>query len=72
MRTVVILGVLVLILGVGCLNYTTAGGADHHREWAVQKGLPEPSPAIFYLGVACTVAGAGSVGFALGGRGRNG
>jgi hypothetical protein len=68
MPTVLILGVLILALGVGCLNYTSDAGADHHRAWAAEKGLPEPSRAIFFLGVACTVAGAGSVGFAVGRR----
>ena len=70
MRSFLILGLLVLVFGIACLNYTTAGGADHHRQWAAEKGLPEPSPAIFYLGVACTAAGAGSVGLSLGRRGR--
>lgn len=71
MRMVLILGFLFLALGVGCLNYTTASGADHHREWAAGKGLPEPSAAIFILGVACTAAGAGAVGFVLGRRGKS-
>ena len=70
MRTALILGLLLLVFGIACLNYTTAEGADHHRQWAAGKGLPEPSRAIFFLGVACTAAGAGSVGFSLGRRGR--
>jgi len=70
MRMFLILGLLVLVFGIACLNYTTAAGADHHRQWAEGKNLPEPSPTIFYLGVACTAAGAGSIGFSLGRRGR--
>jgi hypothetical protein len=61
-----VLGILVLALGVGCLNYTTGSGADHHRTWAEKNGFPEPSGDIYILGVACTVAGAGVAGFTLG------
>ncbi len=70
MRSFLILGLLVLVFGIACLNYTNADGADHHRQWAAAKGLPQPSRAIFYLGVASTAAGAGSIGFSLGRRGR--
>ena len=65
-KALLFLGILVLALGIGCLNYTTEGGAAHHREWAKQHDLPEPSSTLYLLGVACTSLGAGSAGFALG------
>lgn len=68
-RLSLIAGLLVLLFGLGCLNYTADGKADHHREWAREKGMPEPSEWIFVLGLIGTSAGAGAAGFAVG-RGR--
>lgn len=65
-----LIGVVVAGLGVGCLNYTTAGNVEHHREWAREKGVPEPSRAIYFLGLACTAGGGGLVGWAIGRRRR--
>ena len=65
-RTLLVLGILVLALGIGCLNYTTESGASHHREWAQMYRLPEPSYALFLLGAALSSVGAGTAGFALG------
>lgn len=63
-------GLIALVFGLACLNYTTDGKADHHREWAREKSLPEPSEGIFVLGLVGTAAGAGLAGFALGRRPR--
>jgi hypothetical protein len=60
------LGALVLLFGLGCLNYTEAEGLEHHRESARRLGLPPPSRTIFRAGVATVALGAGLVGFALG------
>jgi len=68
-RGLLFCGVIALVFGLACLNYTVDGKAEHHREWARSKGMPEPSEGIFTLGAACAVAGAGLAGFALG-RGR--
>jgi hypothetical protein len=59
-------GLLLLVFGLLCLNYTAAHGLEHHRESAARLGLPPPEPPIFYGGVASTVVGAVGVGFALG------
>ena len=37
------LGALLLLFGLGCLNYTEANGLEHHREAAERFGLPPPS-----------------------------
>lgn len=58
--------------GVGCLNYTKAFGVEHHYEWAEASGFPEPSGAVYFLGVGATLAGAGWMGFLLGSRRRAG
>jgi hypothetical protein len=63
---VAILGTLLLLFGLGCLNYTKADGLEHHQEVARRHGLPPPGPPIFYAGVAAVVIGAGTVGFSLG------
>ena len=65
-----VLATLVLAFGLGCLNYTTAEGADHHREWARENGMPEPSRNVFFAGALATTLGAGAGGFAVGRRRR--
>ena len=69
-RLLLVAGLLALAFGLGCLNYTVDGKADHHREWAREKGVPEPSEQIFVLGAVFTAAGAGLAGFTLGRRQR--
>lgn len=69
MRAALILsGIVVTGLGIGCLNYTTAGNVEHHREWALEHGVPGPGRSIYLLGLACTVGGSGMIGWALGRR----
>jgi hypothetical protein len=60
---------LVLLFGLGCLNYTEADGLEHHRARAAELGLPPPSRPIQRLGMATTALGGVLVGFVLG-RGR--
>ncbi len=67
-RSFLVIGLLVLVFGLGCLNYTTADGVDHHRAWAQEHGFPPPGGGIFLLGLISTSAGAGLAGFALGRR----
>jgi len=40
------IGGTLLVFGLSCLNYTEAGGLDHHREFAEAHGLPGPSQSI--------------------------
>jgi hypothetical protein len=61
-----LLGLLVLVFGLLCLNYTAAHGLEHHREAAARLNLPPPEPPIFYGGVAAVAVGATVVGFAFG------
>jgi hypothetical protein len=61
-------GVLLVVFGLGCLNYTKADGLEHHRAVAERHGLPPPGPTILYGGVASVILGAGSVGYAIGAR----
>jgi len=62
----VLLGVLVLAFGLGCLNYTKADGLEHHTEVARKHGLPEPGAPILYGGVASVILGAGALGYVIG------
>jgi hypothetical protein len=59
-------GLILLVFGLACLNYTKADGLEHHQEFARRTGLPPPEPPILYGGVAATVFGAGLMGFAVG------
>jgi hypothetical protein len=63
---IVVAGMLVLLFGLGCLNYTRADGLEHHRQQAARYNLPPPTPTIFLMGVVSTIAGAGLIGFGLG------
>jgi len=64
-------GAAVLLLGLGCLNYTLAETREHHLEAAARIGLPPPGVAIQRLGMATTTVGAGVLGFAIGCRRRS-
>jgi hypothetical protein len=61
-------GVVVLVFGLLCLNYTKAVAWDHHTRQAERYHLPPPSQGILYLGAATIAAGAGAVGFGVGRR----
>ena len=58
-------GVVLLALGLGCLNYARPGSREHHRGWAEAHNMPPPSRTIFVGGVATAVAGTGLAVFAL-------
>jgi hypothetical protein len=62
----IVVGLLLAVFGGLCLNYTTADGAEHHRQFALERGLPAPSAGIYYMGLACALGGAALFGFALG------
>ena len=58
-----ITGAFLLLFGLGCLNYTKAGGLEHHTRFAIEHGLPE-------VGAAAIMAGSGLLGY-LGGSCRS-
>lgn len=63
-----VLGFLVLLFGLGCLNYTKAESIEHHRAQAERYNLPPPAPPIRLLGTACVALGGGLIGFGFGRR----
>jgi hypothetical protein len=68
-RLMVLLGAVLLIFGLGCLNYTKADGLERHRAVAARHNLPPPSNPILYGGVLSVAVGSGLIGFAIGRRG---
>lgn len=60
------LAFLVTVAGVGCLNYTTGHGIEHHRAVAAENGWPMPSFTIYLAGVVLVVVGAFSLGRSFG------
>ena len=60
------IGLLVMLFGLACLNYTKGFDLNHHVQWAGEKGLREPSYGIYLMGALLAVLGAGVVGFTLG------
>ena len=71
MRTIAWLVALGLVaFGVLSVHYEIGEGIAHHSEWADRHGMPRPSFAIFALGCAATVAGAGFGGYLVGRRRR--
>ena len=69
-RGILVAGLLLLLFGLACLNYTKADGLVRHREAARVHGLPPPSASILYGGVLAVILGAGSIGYAIGVRRR--
>jgi len=59
-------GILLILFGFGCLNYTKADGLQHHIEFAQTHGLPKPGEHILLVGVASLLAGAGLIGYSIG------
>ena len=64
-----VLGILVAIAGILCLNYTNGFGIAHHAEWAAESGMPAPTYGIFIAGAILAIVGAGIAGHSMG-RGR--
>ncbi len=58
-------GVVLLVLGLACLNYMRPGNREDHSVWAEAHNMPPPSRTIFVGGVASAVAGIGLAAFAL-------
>jgi len=67
-RSGLIVGLLLAVLGLLCLNYTKGFDVDHRAQWAAEHDLPGPSSPIFLAGVSLLALGAGCVGRALGRR----
>jgi hypothetical protein len=61
-------GIATLLFGLGCLNYTKVGSLEHHIQVAQQRGWPEPSRTIAYMGMLFTSLGAGTFAVAAFGR----
>jgi hypothetical protein len=59
-------GGLILLFGVLCLNYTKMGSAERHAQFARQRGWPEPSRGIVYLGMLFAPLGGGLIGYVAG------
>ena len=58
MRALLILvGLLLVALGAGCLNYSKAETLDHHREWAQERGMPPPSATVMWTGAGALAGG---------------
>jgi hypothetical protein len=63
-------GMVVVLLGLLCLNYTKASGLERHRAFAQQHQLPEPSNGILWGGAVAVSLGSVLIGYSLGSRSR--
>src|SRR5688572_27343435 len=70
LRTLLIVstGIILVLFGLGCLNYTKASGLQHHTEVAERHGLPRPSERIVWAGAGSLLTGAGLIGHFIGSR----
>jgi hypothetical protein len=59
-------GALLLLFGLGCLNYTKPDDLQHHREFARSHDLPAPGNTIVYTGIAAMASGSAVIGYVLG------
>ena len=66
--TTVVLPILVTAFGVASLHFCEGSSFEHHREWAVSNGFPEPSFAVWLVGTIATVIGALWFGVSIGRR----
>jgi hypothetical protein len=64
-------GIVALLFGLLCLNYTKASGLERHRAFAQQHQLPEPSNGILLGGVVAVSFGSAIIGYSLGSRSRH-
>ncbi len=64
----VVIGVLLVAVGLACLNYTKPATLQHHQEWATQNARPAPSDTVFWSGVGSAALGAFVLGWAIGRR----
>ena len=54
---------LVGAIGVAMLHFCEGTDAQHHSDWAVEHGFPEPSWGMWLGGVIATLIGAARFGF---------
>jgi hypothetical protein len=67
-----IVGLLLAVFGLLCLNYTNGFGIEHHAEWAAEHGAPAPAYPIFVAGAVLVGLGTGVIGWVIGRRARPG
>jgi hypothetical protein len=67
-RLLILSGVILVLFGWRCLNYTKASGWEHHTAFAEKHGLPKPSEQILFAGAASLLIGGGLVGYSVGNR----
>ncbi len=69
----IVIGLVLVGFGLGCVNYTKPGTIQYHQQWATTNGRPAPSDAVLWGGAGSAVFGAFAVGFGvarlIGGRG---
>jgi cytochrome c biogenesis protein CcdA len=63
-------GIVLLVFGLLCLNYTKASALERHRAFAQEHQLPEPGNAILFGGIVSVSFGSALIGYALGSRTR--
>ena len=68
---IVLAGMVTIVFGLLCLNYTKASGLERHRAFAQRYQLPEPGNRILWSGALAISAGSGLIGYSLGSRRQN-
>ena len=61
-------GVFLVLFGLGCLNYTKAGGLEHHIQFAIEHGLPKPSETLLLGGAVSLISGGALIGYLVGSK----
>jgi len=69
-KLIISAGLVLLIFGLACLNYTRADGWEHHQAFAREHHIPEPDNNILLGGVISVILGAALIGYSLGSRAR--
>ena len=64
-RLLLATGVVLLLFGSRCLNYTKPSALDHHIAFAREKGLPQPSNGIMFGGGLAMAVGGAMMGYGV-------
>lgn len=67
-RIMLAAGILLLLFGSRCLNYTKPSALEHHLAFSREKGLPEPSNSIMFGGGISMAMGGAMLGSCFGRR----
>ena len=59
------IGMLLLVFGFFCTNFTKPDAVQYHQEWAAENDMPGPTNVVSWAGFNAAAAGAFLIGFSF-------